>query len=145
MLYAPFVVSTHNVPDQAVHDNMSTALTQRERWLSQLYVFNRAALTANSRLIRRFGRLQRGYTKKKMAMSFAREGQHSEALAYALDGLASGFNLKWLAMTMLIGMLLMALGFWAYTFVAALLRLRCIVLERERHTDWAKEYLEKTA
>jgi heme exporter protein C len=50
-----------------------------------------------------------------------------------------------MAMTMLIGMLLMALGFWAYTFVAALLRLRCIVLERERHTDWAKEYLEKTA
>jgi hypothetical protein len=26
-----------------------------------------------------------------------------------------------------------------------LLRLRCIVLARERHTDWAKEYLEKTA
>ncbi|HSY28724.1 MAG TPA: heme ABC transporter permease CcmC [Burkholderiaceae bacterium] len=49
-----------------------------------------------------------------------------------------------MAMTMLIGMLLMALGFWAYTFVAALLRLRCIVLERERHTDWAKEYLETT-
>lgn len=54
-------------------------------------------------------------------------------------------NAPKMAMTMLIGMLLMALGFWAYTFVAALLRLRCIVLERERHTDWAKEYLEKTA
>jgi glycosyltransferase involved in cell wall biosynthesis len=102
MLYAPFIVSRHNVPDQAMRDNMSTMLTQRERWLSQLNVFNRAALTANSKLIRRFGRRQRGYTKKKMAMSFAREGRHSEALAYALDGLASGFNLKWLAMTMLI-------------------------------------------
>lgn len=50
-----------------------------------------------------------------------------------------------MAMTMLIGMLIMALGFWAYTFVAALLRLRCIVLERERHTDWVKDYLEKMA
>jgi glycosyltransferase involved in cell wall biosynthesis len=102
MLYAPFTVAIHNVPDPAVQDNMSTVFTQRERWLSQLQVFNRAALTANSRLIRRFGRLQRGYAKKKMAMSFAREGRHSEALAYALDGLASGFNVKWLAMTMLI-------------------------------------------
>jgi len=50
-----------------------------------------------------------------------------------------------MAMTMLLGMLVMALGFWAYTFVVALMRLRCIVLERERHTDWVKEYLEKTA
>jgi heme exporter protein C len=50
-----------------------------------------------------------------------------------------------MAMTMLAGMLIMALAFWAYTFMAALLRLRCIVLERERHTDWVKEYMEQTA
>ena len=50
-----------------------------------------------------------------------------------------------MAVAMKLGMLLMALGFWAYTFVVTLMRLRCIVLERERHTEWAKEYLEKTA
>ena len=49
-----------------------------------------------------------------------------------------------MAMTMLLGMLIMALGFWAYTFAATFLRLRCIVLERERHTEWVKEYLEST-
>ncbi len=54
-------------------------------------------------------------------------------------------NAPTMAMTMLVGMLVMALGFWAYTFMVALLRVRCIVLERERHTDWVKEYLEKTA
>ena len=48
-----------------------------------------------------------------------------------------------MAMTMLLGMLLMTLGFWAYTFAVALMRLRCIVLERERHTDWVKAYLEQ--
>jgi len=50
-----------------------------------------------------------------------------------------------MAPIMLWGMLIMALGFWAYSFMVALLRLRCIVLERERHTDWVKEYMEKTA
>lgn len=42
-----------------------------------------------------------------------------------------------MASTMLTGMLLMALSFWAYTGAVSLRRARCIVLERERHADWA--------
>lgn len=41
--------------------------------------------------------------------------------------------------TMLLGMLLMALAFWMYTIVAALMRVRCIMLERERTTEWVKD------
>jgi heme exporter protein C len=44
-----------------------------------------------------------------------------------------------MAATMLLGMLLMALAFWAYTIAVTLVRLRCIVLERERHTEWGKQ------
>jgi heme exporter protein C len=44
-----------------------------------------------------------------------------------------------MAMTMLLGMLLMALAFWMYTIAAALMRVRCIMLERERSADWVKE------
>ena len=51
-------------------------------------------------------------------------------------------NAPTMAMTMLWGMLVMALAFWAYTIAVTLMRVRCIVLERERHTDWVKEYLE---
>ena len=57
----------------------------------------------------------------------------------------SSINLKsapTMAATMLIGMLLMALAFWAYTIAVTLRRARCIVLERERHTDWVRETLE---
>ena len=43
---------------------------------------------------------------------------------------------------MLAGMLLCALGAWAYTFAAALARLRCIVLERERHAQWTTQLPE---
>lgn len=32
------------------------------------------------------------------------------------------------------------LGFWAYAFVAPLMRVRCIMLERERHADWATDF-----
>jgi len=50
-----------------------------------------------------------------------------------------------MAMTMLAGMLVMALALWAYTIAVALARVRCIVLERELHTDWAKKALENDA
>ncbi|HEY5293803.1 MAG TPA: heme ABC transporter permease [Burkholderiales bacterium] len=44
-----------------------------------------------------------------------------------------------MATTMLIGMLVMALGFWMYSIAAVLARVRCVILERERHTEWVME------
>lgn len=44
-----------------------------------------------------------------------------------------------MATTMLTGMLLMALAFWLYSIAAALLRVRCIILERERNSDWVRQ------
>jgi heme exporter protein C len=50
-----------------------------------------------------------------------------------------------MAATMLVGMLLMALAFWAYTIAVVLRRARCIVLERERHTDWVRQQMGEQA
>ena len=47
-----------------------------------------------------------------------------------------------MAMTMLWGMLLMALCLWMYSIAVALTRVRAIVLERESHTDWVKQLQE---
>ena len=44
-----------------------------------------------------------------------------------------------MAATMLVGMLVMALGFWMYSIAAVLARVRCVILERERHTEWVME------
>ncbi|MCX7142465.1 MAG: heme ABC transporter permease CcmC [Proteobacteria bacterium] len=41
-----------------------------------------------------------------------------------------------MAMTMFAGMIVMALGFWMYSIATALSRVRCVILERERHTEW---------
>jgi len=43
-----------------------------------------------------------------------------------------------MATTMLWGMLIMALAFWAYCIAVSLKRLRVIILERERSADWVK-------
>ena len=50
-----------------------------------------------------------------------------------------------MATIMLVGMLIMALALWAYTIAIVLYRVRCIMLERERHADWVKKYVETNA
>jgi len=47
-----------------------------------------------------------------------------------------------MAVTMLWGMLFMALCFWMYSIAVALMRVRAIILEREAHTEWVKELNE---
>jgi heme exporter protein C len=44
-----------------------------------------------------------------------------------------------MATTMLWGMLIMALAFWMYAIAAVLVRVRTIILERERRADWVRE------
>lgn len=46
-----------------------------------------------------------------------------------------------MATTMLAGMLVMTLAFWLYCIGAALVRVRTIMLERERHTRWVRQAL----
>ena len=46
-----------------------------------------------------------------------------------------------IATPMLMGMLVMALAFWAYAIAMALARLRVVILEREQHAQWARAEL----
>lgn len=49
-----------------------------------------------------------------------------------------------MAAVMLWGMLLMALAFWAYSITVALMRVRCVIAEREREAYWIDEMREST-
>jgi heme exporter protein C len=54
-------------------------------------------------------------------------------------------NAPTMAATMLWGMLVMALACWMYSIAAALARVRSIILERERQSDWVNEYVSEYA
>ena len=47
-----------------------------------------------------------------------------------------------MASIMLAGMLIMALAAWAYSVAVVLVRVRAIMLERERNTDWVARLVE---
>ncbi|MCB1995238.1 MAG: heme ABC transporter permease [Rhodoferax sp.] len=46
-----------------------------------------------------------------------------------------------MAPPMLVGMLVMSLAFWMYCIAVALVRVRTIILERERHAAWVRRVL----
>lgn len=45
-----------------------------------------------------------------------------------------------MAHTMLLGMLLMALAFWLYSIAVVLMRVRCVIKERERESAWVGQW-----
>jgi heme exporter protein C len=100
-----------------------------------------------------------GYMSLHAAIDDARRADRSAALL-AIVGVVNVpiiyFSVKWwntlhqgasvsltsapsMAPPMLIGMLVMGLAFWAYCIAVALVRVRTIILERERHTVWARK------
>jgi len=48
-----------------------------------------------------------------------------------------------MAATMLAGMLIMALAIWIYSIAVVLMRVRSVILERERNSDWVQELTEQ--
>lgn len=60
------------------------------------------------------------------------------------QGSSVNFAKSSMAEVMLWGMLLMALSFWMYSIAVALARVRTLMLERERNTDWVRAELTRT-
>ena len=103
-----------------------------------------------------------GYIALVNAIDDVRRADHAGALL-ALVGSVNVpiiyFSVKWwntlhqgasvsvtkapsMAHTMLLGMLLMALAFWAYAFAVVFMRARAVVIERESRTAWVAELLQ---
>ena len=60
------------------------------------------------------------------------------------QGSTVNLNKSSMAKVMLVGMLLCALACWMYAIAVTLMRVRKIMLERERHTEWVKAELDTT-
>ena len=61
------------------------------------------------------------------------------------QGSTVNLNKSSMAKVMLVGMLLCALACWMYAIAVALMRVRRIMLEREKDTLWVREELAREA
>lgn len=97
MLLSPAVVSRHNIPDPAKAASMTTSLSEVQRRLLQLRVFEKATLFAEQPEIRSHGRQYHGYTLKRIAEALAAAGDRRSAAYYGRLALAAAPTLKWSA------------------------------------------------
>jgi glycosyltransferase involved in cell wall biosynthesis len=95
MLLSPEVVSRHNIPDPTKAASMTTSLSEVQRRLFQLRVFEKASLFAAHRAIRGHGRQYQGYTLKRIAEALATAGDGRAAAYYARLALAAAPTVKW--------------------------------------------------
>lgn len=49
-----------------------------------------------------------------------------------------------MALIMLLGILVLTVSCWAYAIAAVFMRVRCIILEREKNSDWVKIYVGRS-
>jgi glycosyltransferase involved in cell wall biosynthesis len=99
MKYAPLTVARHNVPDPTKAANISTALSDFERRLSQLRLLDRAIFFSRHAVIRAYGRRHKAYTLKRIAESLAAAGRHAEAAFYAREALGARPTARWAGYT----------------------------------------------
>lgn len=95
MELSPMVVSRHNIPDPASASSMTTSLSDIQRRLYQLRVFDKACLFASHPAIRIHGRQQKGYVLKRIAETLAARQDYSSASFYACEALSVKPTLKW--------------------------------------------------
>jgi len=103
IVYAPGFVARHNIPDPAASASMTTGLSELQRRLFQLRVFDKAALFASHPAIRAYGRRHRGYTLKRIAEELAKGNDYGAAYHYARTALGALPTAKWAAYTAALG------------------------------------------
>jgi hypothetical protein len=97
--YAPFTVARHNIPDPAGSGSMTTALSDFQRHLFRLMVFDRALHLASHPSIRAHAHRHKAYTLKRISEALDTAGRPIEAALYAREALGTGPTAKWTAYT----------------------------------------------
>jgi glycosyltransferase involved in cell wall biosynthesis len=112
--YSPFTVARHNIPNPAGSGSATTALSNFQRHLFRLMVFDRALHLASHSSVRAHARRHKAYTLKRISEALDTAGRPIEAALYAREALGTGPTAKWIAYT-------------------AWLTLRAVVKSHERH------------
>ncbi len=100
LLYSPMFMSYHRIPDARDKGNMSTLVTDFEKKLYQLRVYDKGILLSRTRTVQDFCRRAKTYELKNIATLLASGGDHARAAHYAREALLNRFNPGWLAYTL---------------------------------------------
>ena len=104
ILYNPAVVSYHRIPDPKNTSNMSTAITDFQKRLYQLGVYEKGILMSKQKLVRRFCQKGKGYQLKYICEALRNNGENALAAQYAWQALTVKPSFKWLLFSCYLGL-----------------------------------------
>lgn len=93
--FSPRFVARHNAPDPARAASMTTRLSELDRRLSQMMVFERACAIVQNTAIRVHSAHHRAYALKRIVESLVASGQHEAAATYAREAFRADPSCKW--------------------------------------------------
>jgi len=102
VLFRSKIVSAHNIPDQKKTDNVSTQVTQRERWLLRVTNCRHVSTAVSNFWLARKVLAFEGDTLRHLTTDMVESKQIYAALGFAKQALAARFSTKWIGYTMFI-------------------------------------------
>lgn len=95
ILYQPWVVAQHYIPDKSQANNMSTSVSEHEKRLYQLRVYEKGILNCKQAALRRLCIVGKTYQLKFLAESLNKHHKPHSALLYAKQALSLHYSVKW--------------------------------------------------
>ena len=100
MLYQPSQIGTHFIPDPDKALSLTSTISDRNKCLAQLLLYERAQLDSRHRACRTYARRSKGRVLKHLCLQLSQAGRHRDAHAYRLQALSADFSFKWLLYTL---------------------------------------------
>lgn len=95
IIYQPKFVSYHNIPDANNTANMSTLVTDVEKKIYQLNVYDKGVLKSDKVCIKKYCMNGKMYQLKHLAEIFFSAGKNDVAYFYAKQALSIKYTFKW--------------------------------------------------
>ncbi|MYM62044.1 glycosyltransferase [Pseudomaricurvus sp. HS19] len=95
ILLNPAIIARHRVPDSTRVSNASTVVSDLQKRIFQLMVYEKGQLFARTELVRAHCKRAKGYQLKHIAESLSQQGRYSDAASYAWEGWSVAPTVKW--------------------------------------------------
>lgn len=102
IFFNPMLIAQHNVADQTRKENISSDLSQVERWITSALVSQHIALSVNHRTIKRLCTVYEGDILRHLSVHFSKNNQHVLSFQYACRAMGARLSWKWSVYTFLL-------------------------------------------
>lgn len=101
ILHNPVFIGRHHIPEKKKRTNVSTQLTDLDKYLFQLRTFDKGILFSKNKIMKNYCMKHKCYTLKNMSTQLYKDKKYHLSYVYAKEAYAVKPNIKWLGFIVL--------------------------------------------